>query len=1482
MQTRLELLNSSIGPQDTAALLEMAKSRGLSEKQTIESIDALLSTFCSESTAGGHVSGVAKLIRYKAKPVGVREFIESKFYLGKGDEVYPTIMCDLIELNSGKYEEAVLTGGVGSGKTTIALYSQAYQLYLLSCLRSPHQLFGLDSSSEIKIIFQNINLNLARGVDFARFKDMISGSPYFQRHFMFNPNINSKLIFPNRIEVEPVSGSETASIGQNVIGGCFPPTQKFLRADGVLTTMGDVVGTELSCYTIDDLNFMRPSQMTKVVATGFKQIIRLTFDNGAAIDCTADQRFKDIHGNWVTAKDAHGRNFKFVDLQTVQCSSDILDSASTIHPQDDWQGVQRTVPTGEAYRAEDGRASAVLFGLQGQGTLPSVPAAPTPDNGPALDYTRPYPTSVQRAIPADPDETRECACFMVCQVEGACAATALRPGFQEVSTDRHIQGTTPCPRSDQGVTKESCLYREPASQDASELGQQDRPRTGGALTKVLTKNIQLCTEPRSCGGTTVQVRDGDSLSTGQERYSVGVRDRAFTLHGGRREKSSIHTRLHDQLRPYRSKVGVYDTEKPGTVGREVSGHINTAFESCDGHHVKTYGVITDTSVVGQECSSGDNPYLRNPKLEMGQVRCTSVSIVSEDLTPVYDLENSGPTHTFFALTEGFPGFLIAHQCIDEINFMAVVENSKSSSDGGTYDQAIELYNTIARRRKSRFMKDGSMPGLLCLVSSKRTPGQFTDKKEEEAKTNPSIYVYNKRMWDIKPDSFCGDKFRVFVGDDTRKPRVYLEGESVALSEVGYIDHIPTEFLPEFKDDITKALRDIAGRSTLAVSPFMPDTERVVQNFGKRRSLCTQNKVDFVEYKTEIIPSRINNLGDKRFCHLDLALRGDSAGVVIGHIPRFISVDRGNNTSERLPVIEIDMAVEVSVPRGGEIEFSNIRRLLYRLRELGLPIHWVTLDSYQCISANALVWTDHGLISPKDVQPGMVVQSRSGPKPVTKKWEFQNKPVVKVTTTDGISLEMTHGHKIEIEVGHTYVKGGARQLRKSVWGWVQAMDLKVGDTVRTWNALSTVDVPAYIPLPPCVFSHPNSVYIHTPTHLTPDFAEFLGLIWGDGDITCDSIRLTTAVGEDQDAMRVFVRSFGKAPTLTKCTDRDGYCLVQSSRPLVAWLKVCGLEKTDNIPELLKRSPKDVQIAFIRGLFSTDGSVSKEDGGVSYSTRHRLWAEYVHTFLGSTLGIQSCITSVLRKDDCYKTDSTHQYLLSIRGPRELFASTVGFTYEAKTKALNAHLSVRGRGIKVKIASISNSPNTDVYDFEVQDDHSYVVNGLVSHNSVDTMQILRSEGFITGYQSMDVTMIPYQILKRALYDGRVHMDYHPKLQHELVTLEQDFKRGRIDHSAHGCAFGTVKVHCIDGQSRSFEELTTDYEQGIEHMGLTWDSAINCARPALLEKPHIAKYVQELVEIEFDNGLSVKFTPEHLFLLENGGYVEAQNLLPEHLLQC
>lgn len=301
------------------------------------------------------------------------------------------------------------------------------------------------------------------------------------------------------------------------------------------------------------------------------------------------------------------------------------------------------------------------------------------------------------------------------------------------------------------------------------------------------------------------------------------------------------------------------------------------------------------------------------------------------------------------------GANVMNALLDEINFMQIVEDSAQSADGGVFDQALEMYNGIVRRRKSRFLKDGRLPGMIYLVSSKRYPGEFTDRKIEEARRErdergrSSIFVYDRTVYDIKPEGTYGAaRWRLFLGDTTRKPRILSEEEGTSISpeDAHLIRRIPHEFKSEFEHDLLSAIRDIAGCSTLAMNPYLINTEAVAAAFGARPSVLSLERTDFVTTRPAILREHIAQPQEPRLAHVDLAVSGDSAGVAIGYVERFVDVPRSGNTTERLPRIVFDLVLEVKPPRNGEIEFESLRRLFYALREAGMNLKWISFDTYQ--------------------------------------------------------------------------------------------------------------------------------------------------------------------------------------------------------------------------------------------------------------------------------------------------------------------------------------------------------------------------------------------------------------------------------------------------------------------------------------------------------------------------------------------------------
>ena len=217
----------------------------------------------------------------------------------------------------------------------------------------------------------------------------------------------------------------------------------------------------------------------------------------------------------------------------------------------------------------------------------------------------------------------------------------------------------------------------------------------------------------------------------------------------------------------------------------------------------------------------------------------------------------------------------------------------------------------------------------------------------EADKDPSIFVYDKRVWDIKPDDFGNQGwFPVFAGDLTRKPRILERDDEVDDEDRPLVVSVPEEFRLEFEKDVINALREIAGVSTLARHPFFLEVEKVHAAFKYRESIFSQPVVDFVEQRLTLLKRNFWNPDIPRFAHCDLALSGDSAGLAIGTVTGFKNVSSDPEQPAYMPNIWVDGMLEVKPPKNCEILLGKIREVIIVLKKMGLNIVWVTFDQFQ--------------------------------------------------------------------------------------------------------------------------------------------------------------------------------------------------------------------------------------------------------------------------------------------------------------------------------------------------------------------------------------------------------------------------------------------------------------------------------------------------------------------------------------------------------
>lgn len=315
--------------------------------------------------------------------------------------------------------------------------------------------------------------------------------------------------------------------------------------------------------------------------------------------------------------------------------------------------------------------------------------------------------------------------------------------------------------------------------------------------------------------------------------------------------------------------------------------------------------------------------------------------------------------------------------LDEMNFMQKIENSKSAEADaeGAFDQAKRLYDTIARRRKSRFTKKGKLPGILFVVSSSRFPDDFTELKAKESVmeggTDPTIYVYSHSQWSAKTrDTFLEEEFQVLIGSENVRSRILKEGE--VAPEGAQVINVPMDFYNEFDKDVEGSIRDFAGITTLATNPFITKRDCIRQCMTAAEDAGYYNIFNMEEIDLSLgLPKPVLDrlrldVEEPRACHIDLGLTKDACGIAIGHVAGMKYIERRDPETNQvlqdwMPVIALDVVLRIVPPPNDEIDFADVRKLIITLRDkYKIPIKWVTMDGFQSVDSRQIL-RKHGFM-----------------------------------------------------------------------------------------------------------------------------------------------------------------------------------------------------------------------------------------------------------------------------------------------------------------------------------------------------------------------------------------------------------------------------------------------------------------------------------------------------------------------------------------
>jgi len=274
------------------------------------------------------------------------------------------------------------------------------------------------------------------------------------------------------------------------------------------------------------------------------------------------------------------------------------------------------------------------------------------------------------------------------------------------------------------------------------------------------------------------------------------------------------------------------------------------------------------------------------------------------------------------------------------------------------EKVLETYNATSLRFKNRFASKGRSLGKLFIVSSKQDELSFIETFIAERKKFQDVMIFDIPLWEAKPQHlFCGKRFPVAVGDSFNPPKLIDDSQKEEYARNGYqIIEVPIEFQTEFKMDLIRSLRDIAGITTAGARrlKLFPSEKFIIECFDL-------TKVDPVKVPTVEIGledevklmwffdlDKLRMTKDvPRFIHMDIAFSGDACGLAMSGVKewRQVMVEKPDGTymKEMSPIIETDFVMRIKAREGDRIPIHKIREFIFDLRANGVHIQKFTAD-----------------------------------------------------------------------------------------------------------------------------------------------------------------------------------------------------------------------------------------------------------------------------------------------------------------------------------------------------------------------------------------------------------------------------------------------------------------------------------------------------------------------------------------------------------
>lgn len=710
--------------------------------------------------------------------------------------------------------------------------------------------------------------------------------------------------------------------------------------------------------------------------------------------------------------------------------------------------------------------------------------------------------------------------------------------------------------------------------------------------------------------------------------------------------------------------------------------------------------------------------------------------------------------------------------LDEANFRSGVGLGVAEE----YAEVTELYQQLIDRQISRFARpDGSVDALAILVSSASYQSSFSEKRAQAIKSNPFAKRITVRKYEVTPERFSQEKFTVFIGSGSSEPCIITSDEHRKRilkhanldgtgQEDSYFLEVPVNLKPQYEANIVLALQNHSGVSTNMSSSFMPNLRFLYESYvddilpvfeSETVEASTDDNTQIREY---LLPGNFQFTNRPHSVFLDLSVAHDVGAVCCYRYDG--KDDRGYDIHTRVFSLHIQPP-----PYPATTRIEKVKQFIIDLAQY-INIVAFASDQYQCLGPDTLVPTSDGIKRICEIRKGDVLFCKDGTCTVTNTYRYENATTVDVITKRGHKINCTPNHRFSYikSIARTCVHGDKAYSYPQQCGLLPASDML---NKRVDHA-------------PGFMIHGDIQQIFG-VDVTPDFAEYIGWMTGDGGISGGRPYLCCGSLEEREIILTLERRLHNriVPAYWANSKRVGVSLPLLKGPhKKALVRYFGKEYRSfekHVPDFIMKSPKAVVDAYLRGLYSSDGSCTKEQV-VLTSISYRLLQD-VQVLLSVHYGLKTQIVKGKRGYSYDFPNAKPIYHLRSVGSTTRFIE-IGFWQEKKLQNLCETFQVKGKGYADYVVSIQPSENKVVYDIEVDSsDHTYYLWDMLTHNSTQLRQDVQAElGLPDTRISIDSSDQPYILWARALVDARIRQPKDEYLEREVREAVHDHKKHRV----------------------------------------------------------------------------------------------------------